>query len=108
MVNELNAARIKRCRGIILGILHAEKRHFVKRQPMPVDSVVIRNVLEMFGIVKDTPELRVELDYLHERGYIRISERAMMGVTAILCELTATGQDLMDGIRQDDSILLDE
>jgi hypothetical protein len=108
MVSELSAHRIMRCRGIILEVLKAEKTISAGRPAMPVDAVVLRSILRQFGIVKSPDHMRDQLSYLQERGYVRLREENMMGVTALLVELTASGQDLMDGIRKDDTILLDD
>lgn len=108
MVKELSAARIMRCRGIILAVLHAEKAISAGRPAMPVDAVVLRSILRQFGIVKTPDQMRDQLEYLRERGYVRLEDKELSGAKALLCELTAQGQDLMDGIRSDDTILLDD
>jgi hypothetical protein len=108
MTEHLHTARVMRSRGIILGILKAEKSVTVNSPPMPVDVVVIRAILARFGIVKTPQELQREIAYLEERGYVRTEVHRLCGVSATLVELTAKGQDLMDGIVTDDTILFDD
>ena len=108
MVRELSAARVMRCRGIIMQVLHAEKAISAGRPPMPVDAVVLRSILRQFGIAKTPDLMRDQLEYLRERGYVRLEDKELSGAKALLCELTAAGQDLMDGICQDDTIMLDD
>jgi len=106
MVNELIETRIKRCRGIMLQVLGAEKKIAGHRPAAPVDLLVIQSILTRFGIHKSMDHMIDQAEYLEGRKYIKINNVAMVGVSATLLEITERGISLLDGLVSDDTIMI--
>lgn len=105
MVKELKAARILRERELILEALRAQQRQGCRGESDPVDSVVLRNVLSYLGVSMSRPELQEQIHYLEEKGYVTTDERAMGELKTVLVEITPKGQDVLDGLITDHTIV---
>jgi hypothetical protein len=105
MVKELKAARLLRERELILEALRAQQRQGCRGESDPVDSVVLRNVLSYLGVSMTRPELAEQIRYLEEKGYIATEERSLAELKTVLVEITPKGQDVLDGLVQDPTII---
>lgn len=107
MVNELIEARIRRCRGIMLQILKAEKKVAGRHPAAPVDLLVIQSILSEFGIHKAWEHMLDQAEWLAEQKYVKMQTKEMIGISATLLEITERGMSLFDGLLSDDNILID-
>lgn len=105
MVKELKAARLLRERELILEALRAQQRQGCRGDADPVDSVVLRNVLSYLGVSMSRPELAEQIRYLEEKQYVSTDERAMGELKTVLVEITPKGQDVLDGLINDATII---
>ena len=88
----LELTRIQReiARRRILQILQAG-------QPVGVNLAVIELALSDAKLKLDTTQLRVELDYLEEKGLLKIERGRYFGENEIAARLTPAGVDVVEG-----------
>ncbi len=83
-------ARQMRERELILEALRTETD--------PVDSLALRYALNELGSPMLADHFARNLDYLEEKGYIRLQKRSLGRVETKLVEITAKGRDLLSGL----------
>lgn len=82
-------------RGKIVKILAPEHPH-------PIDSVMLRRLLDDFGISVTEDAMTSYIAYLEERGYVRTETRKHTGIVMVFA--TAKGLDLIDGRIDDEGV----
>jgi len=82
-------------RGKLLKILVAD-------YPNPIDSVLLRRLLDTFGMPVREEALLSYVAYLEERGYVRTETRR--GSDIRMVSATATGVDVVDGRVEDEGV----
>lgn len=86
------SATHNRIRMLILRILSPE-------HPNPVDAAIVRRCLSDLGYPITEQTLRSYLEYLSERGYVRMDEREQFDI--LMVSISADGLDLLDGRIKD-------
>jgi len=70
--------------------------------PHPVDAVMLRRLLDDFGMAVSEETLLAYIAYLEERGYVRTSVRKHTDIRMI--EATALGLDVVDRRKEDEGV----
>jgi hypothetical protein len=86
----LNSERNRRIRVAILELLKTS-------YPGPLDMKVLLFSLDNLGYPMLEEQLTAHLNYLTEKGYVRLEKRKGYGFQVAFASLTASGWDLLDG-----------
>lgn len=70
-------------------------RTLAPEHPNPVDAAIVRRCLADLGYPVPAQTLRSYLEYLAERGYVRMDEREQFDI--LMVSISADGLDLLDG-----------
>lgn len=68
------------------------------------DATMVRQALSQLRVPIDPQHYRAHLEYLEERGYIRIERVALGPLTNTVLRITAAGRDLRSGVTVDRAI----
>lgn len=99
MVKGLWVAKALRERGLLLQIL--------RESCCPVDTIAVRGAMASLGTAVDRDHFGRHLDYLEEKGYLRLETKRMGRLTVQLAEITALGRDLLMGVIDDPAVNTD-
>lgn len=108
MTKALHSEKKKRCLGLILEMLKANRQQSGLSKVEPVDLLVIQSVLKLFGHQRLWGELTEELKLLERKGYVQVIIVEMAGVKGVLVDLRTYGLGLFDGSVSDEDILLSQ
>ncbi|MCD9025763.1 hypothetical protein [Cohnella silvisoli] len=86
---------VKEVRGFILAILKLQ-------YPSPASDRLISLTLNDSHLDSSIPQIRGQLHYLVDKGYVRTEEGNELGIQRTMATLTAKGVDLLDGSIPDD------
>ena len=107
MVNELQKAKIQRCRGLILQVLRANKKISVGNSTAAVDEVVLQRLLARFGYDLTDDEMQRDLRHLQGRNYIVRTAVESLGIDLHYVELDSYAEGLFSGALHDDTLIID-
>ncbi|MBF0466717.1 MAG: hypothetical protein HQK88_15525 [Nitrospirae bacterium] len=84
-------------RGYVLEILKADHEQFINEEEL-------RARLYLFGYALLSDDLKIQLRYLENKGYVKRNEK----FNGQICEvgITADGDDLLNGIIKDDGVFI--
>jgi len=99
MVKGLWVAKALRERGLLLQIL--------RESCCPVDTIAVRGAMSSLGTAVDRNHYGSHLDYLQEKGYVRLETKSLGRLSVQLAEITAKGRDLLMGVIEDEGVNTD-
>ncbi|MEO5357015.1 MAG: hypothetical protein H7844_06935 [Nitrospirae bacterium YQR-1] len=84
-------------RGYVLEILKSDPEEYINEEEL-------RARLYLFGYALLTEDLKIQLRYLEDKGYVKRNEK----FSGQICEvgITAYGDDLLNGIIKDEGVFI--